>query len=333
MVLSALRRLVRAGRNYELTWRYLFNFAPTLSYRIKRSPVGPEAARVLADLNRDGIAMTSAQALFGEKQCFNELCQAFNHLQRSSLDQVGQARMRDALSQHIGKKSFIYEYLGHHPELDPRQPYARFALQENILQIANAYLGMHTRLRYYNIWHTFPSQAQARESQLWHRDREDRYILKVFVYLCDVGENAGPFTYAAGSHLKGEMKKESEFFLEGGVPRSNDSQMEKVIPREQWIKGVGAKGTIIFADTHGYHKGGLALEKERIMYTCMFTSPASESHDFWGSPNKTFKPSNQAEAFALAAPKRGPWLRWNPKLYLQSTADSANQSGTINLRN
>jgi hypothetical protein len=312
MALNTLRRFVRTGRNFELTWRYLFNFAPTLSYRMKHPSMTSEAERVLADLNRDGIAITSAKALFGQDLCFDELCQAFDRLQLSVSDHLSRARENAFSTEEVGEKSFIFEYLGHSPVLDPREVYARFALHENVLQIANAYLGMHTRLRYYNIWHTFATQAEARESQLWHRDREDRYILKAFVYLCDVGEGAGPFTYAAGSHAKGSVKTEPESFLEGGVKRSTDPQMAKVVSPERWIKGVGPKGTIIFADTRGYHKGGLAREQDRIMYTCMFTSPASESREFLRRTANIPYPNDKARAFALAAPKGGAWLSWRP---------------------
>ena len=32
-----------------------------------------------------------------------------------------------------------------------------------------------------------------------------------------------------------------------------------------------------YADTNGYHRGGLARTGDRVMYTCMYTSRASES--------------------------------------------------------
>lgn len=312
MTIQAVRRLARSGRNYDFTWRYLFNCAPTLAYRMRRQGLAGEAQRVLSDLNRDGIAITSARALFGEEHTFNELCAAFEHLQDAVREPLAQARRSADGGEPGAEKKFIFEYLGHRPVLEPHEIYARFALQQSMLQIANAYLGMYTRMRYYNIWHTFKSQAEARQSQLWHRDREDRYILKAFVYLSDVFEGAGPFTYAAGSHGKGDVKEQPEAFVEGGVKRSNDAQMAKVVAPERWIKGLGPKGTIIFADTQGYHKGGLARERDRIMYTCMYTSPASESQEFLQRGEEIPYPNDQALAFALAAPKGGAWLSWNP---------------------
>ena len=314
MVLTSMRRMARAGRRFGPTWRYIFNLAPTLSYKLKRPSISGEAARILTDLNRDGMAITSAQALLGAAPCCREIYEAVEEMQRSMSNRIASARAEANEWGTIGEKSFLLEYLGRYPTLDPNDIFGRFALQKPILQIANAYLGMYTRLRYYNIWHTFASQGQARESQLWHRDREDRYILKMFLYLSDVDEGAGPFTYATGSHLKGRMRREPAYFLEGGVKRSDDSQMTEAIPQSRWRKAVGPKGTIVFADTHGYHKGGLARERDRIIYTCMFTSPASESREFLKRPGEIPRPASLEHAFALAAPKGGAWLSWKPSL-------------------
>jgi hypothetical protein len=53
--------------------------------------------------------------------------------------------------------------------------------------------------------------------------------------------------------------------------------MSAVVPKENWVRGIGKKGTIIFADTRGFHKGGEARTDDRLMFTAMFTSPASDS--------------------------------------------------------
>jgi hypothetical protein len=307
MLPTNLRRLVRAGRRFEFTWRYVFNLRPTLAYRFSSGAPSGEAARVLADLNRDGIAVTSARELLGAGPFYDELGAAVDRLEGDLADRLRAARADADDSGAVGRKTFIVELLGARPVLDLDSVYARFALQKPILQVANAYFGMYTRLRYYNIWHTFATQSQARESQLWHRDREDYYILKVFVYLSDVDEAAGPFTYAAGSHLKGRLRREPAYFLEGEVRRSGDAQMAEVVPPERWVKGVGPKGTIIFADTRGYHKGGLARARDRIMYTCMFTSRASRSKEFLVRPDGLSLPPDKEQAFALAAPGQRGW--------------------------
>lgn len=303
MSLGKIKQLIRAGRKYELTWRYGFNLAPTLAYRINRHSTSAEAARIVAELDLNGVAITSVSALFGENSCFRELEATVRELESDLSDTLEETRQAADDYQSIGVKTFNVELLGSRPLLDPDNVYARFALQDPILQIANSYFGMYTRLRYYNVWHTFSTQTQPRESQLWHRDREDHFILKVFVYLSDVGDGAGPLTYAKGSHMKGRLRKQPEYFIEGGVKRSNDQQMAEVVPRERWVKAVGPHGTIVFADTHGYHKGGLARERDRIMYTCMFTSPASESKELFEIPPTVVPPPSKDQRFALSLHK------------------------------
>jgi hypothetical protein len=301
MAPKALRQLIRAGRNYDFTWRYLFNFAPTVSYKFDRNPIAAESGRVLADLNRDGVAITSVDALLGTDSCYNDLRDAVEYLQHDFSERIAEARAEASKLDSSREKSYVLNYLGSRPVLDLNSVFVRFALQQPILQIANAYLGMYTRLRYFNIWHTFSTQAPAREAQFWHRDREDRYMLKVFVNLSDVSPGAGPFTYAPGTNGKGKIRREPGYFLEGHVRRSTDEQMAEVVPESQWVKGIGPQGTIIFADTHGYHKGGLARERDRLLYTCMFVSQACQREVKFERPTKFSFPPNKVQAFALGA--------------------------------
>jgi len=73
MVTGLLRKLGRAGRRSELTWRYSNNLAPTVAYRFKRTPLSGESARVMTDLDRDGVAVTTVDKLMGTDSCCAEL--------------------------------------------------------------------------------------------------------------------------------------------------------------------------------------------------------------------------------------------------------------------
>ncbi|MGH9901285.1 MAG: hypothetical protein ACRD68_05530 [Pyrinomonadaceae bacterium] len=297
------RQIVRAGRHFGPTWRYGFNLAPTLAYRFGDRSLSGEATRVVGDLNVYGMAVTSVDALLESRSCYEELGRTVDDLEDALAGRLAAARADANDTGAVGRKTFNIELLGGRPVLDPESVYARFALQNPILQIANAYFGMLTRLRYYNVWHTFATRGAPRESQLWHRDREDHFILKVFVYLSDVGESAGPFTYATGSHMKRKLTRTPAYSLEGCVRRSTDEQMAEVVPRERWTKGTGPRGTIVFADTHGYHKGGLARASDRLMYTCMFTSQASQSQQLFEVPRKLSLPAGRELSFALSMAK------------------------------
>lgn len=261
-------------------WRYGFNFIPTVQYKFgAANKLGAgEQRKALDALNRDGIAVSTVGDLLDDAALFSEMKAAVGEILDRRGAELNKIKSSASDELKIGAKTFNVELLGSEIEFDPNSVFARFALQEKILDIANSYLGMIAKLRYYNVWQTFATDAAFRESQLWHYDREDNYILKIFLYLKDVTEGGGPFTYAPQTHLKGARRgSEPEYFLEKNVRRSTDEQMAAAVPEDQWIKGTGKTGTIIFADTRGFHKGGEARTDDRLMYTCMFTSAASES--------------------------------------------------------
>lgn len=276
---GTVRKIVNQARRRPLVWRYGFNLTAVAKHlALQRHPLTGSARAVPEGLRKRGVAKLHVENLFSDPSVFEGLQRDTTSLISSKKHEIGRSRASAKSSAVIGAKTFNIELLGSSLVFDPDCPFAGFALQEPFVGIANAYFGMTSKLRYYNVWNTFASESEARESQLWHRDREDLAILKMFVYLNDVGEGNGPFTYAPGTHSFGEHRSaEPEFALEDNVRRSTDEQMAAVVPSENWVRATGKKGTIVFADTSGYHKGGEARTGDRLMFTCMYTSPASDS--------------------------------------------------------
>ena len=276
---QSLRNIARKGRHFELFWRYGYNFSPSISFATKLgNQLNQVETNIVENLNKNGIAFSNVDDLLGKNSSFTELNSVVNNILENRKEELAQLKVRANDENTIGNKTFNLELLGSELTFDTDNIFARFALNESLLNIANTYFQMYAKLRYYNVWKTFASNGSPRESQLWHFDREDRYILKVFLYLSDVDDGAGPFTYAPETHKKGKLSNlEPKYFIEGGVHRTTDEQMNEVFPKDKWVKGTGKKGTIIFADTRGFHKGGEARTNDRLMFTCMFTSPASES--------------------------------------------------------
>lgn len=247
---------------------------------------GDHEKELMDELNRSGIVITSIDKLINDNRTFDALNSALSNLTENNVKDIENQRTKADDENAIGEKTFNLELLGSEPTFESDNEFAQFALNETLLDIVNAYFGMYVKLRYYNVWLTFASKSKFRESQLWHFDREDNYILKVFLYLDDVDEGAGPFIYAPGTHKKGRYRNiNPEFFIEGGVRRTTDEQMKAVYPEDKWVRAIGKKGTIVFADTRGFHKGGEARTKDRLMFTCMYTSPASESKRLINYPN------------------------------------------------
>lgn len=299
---QTIRRVARPAltryRQSSVKWR-LDNLVPTARYWAGHHPLTPVQKSVLDRLNRDGIAITSAAELLGDDAAFDDMKAEVNRLEDEQSGSLAEARRR---ADEVQKsKSFIYNLLGERPRLDPQSPFVRFALHPGVLDVANSYFRMFVHLRFFNVWHTFTTQSGATRSQLWHQDPEDRLILKVFAYLSDVDEGAGPLTYAPGTHLKGKVAAVPDHFFESTskARRSTDEQMENVVPSSRWISAVGPPGTVIFADTRGYHKGGFATERERIMYNCLFTSPTSSAIEMF-ERDSTINLADRAQEFAVA---------------------------------
>lgn len=286
-----IKQKIKSVRRSNLFWRYGSNFRPTLDYRLAtEKKLRTVEKTVLADLASDGIAFTTVEGLFESRSEIQGLESVVQKLLSSRQTEI-ESLKAEADDLQIGNKTFNLELLGSVLDFDARSEFAQIALAAPLIAIANGYFGMIAKLRYYNVWKTFASEGAARESQLWHFDREDNYILKVFIYLDDVDEGAGPFTYAPGTHKKGKYRSiQPEYFMEGGVRRTTDEQMNAVYSKDKWVRATGKKGTVIFADTRGFHKGGEARTKDRLMFTCMFTSPASESKRLIVFP-KDFDPS------------------------------------------
>lgn len=295
-----LRKLLRSAKRTELGWRYGSNLRPTLRFLFDgRKPAGRDA-EILKDLNMHGVAVVPFESLDTEVN-FSDLERAVNNLVEGEMPAILDIKESARTDHSIGRKTFNLEMFGSEVTFDPNSIFSRLALSKSFLTIADCYFRMQTRLRYYNVWYTSASASAARESQLWHFDREDRLILKIFVYLSDVDHGAGPFTYAPGTHKKGRFSSMSPaFFDEDGVRRTTDEQMSNSYPQENWRVCTGKKGTVILADTRGFHKGGEARISDRLMFTCMFTSPASESRKLLRYPDDvTFSDLERGQRAAL----------------------------------
>lgn len=303
---TLLKQVAKASRNSEFTWRYAANLPATLSYGLHRPKISAPARQILDQLNRDGVAIANVSDVLSESSLFDEMSEAVAELERTNAELLeADRKLADSPAEVGERKPYVRYLLGERPVLDLDSVFVRFALQQPIMRIANAYFGMQTRLAYLNLWHTYKSTVEAQSSQLWHRDFDDPYyIMKVFVYLTDVDEGSGPLSYAAGSHCKGNMKRDPDYISKTSHSRrSNDEQMAAAIPRDRWIPALGPKGTIVFADTHGYHKGGWAKDNERIVYTCMFTSPTVQlrpDHEQFQRPADFQLPADSEEAAVLA---------------------------------
>jgi hypothetical protein len=274
----------------EPVWRYVLNAGPTRDYRKNANGLSPEGARVLRDLNRDGCAQSTLEALTGDPTLLSRLQAEAKLLEEARADEVA-AKAKALLEvEDLGDgntKPFLVQYLdADRPVVEPDGLLATSALEPGIKAIADAYYGMRIRVADINIWRNLASGHAPVASQLWHRDQpDDHLILKMFVYLEDVDGGAGPFAYVKGTHGKGDRKWRPRVTLyDGHNHRAADADMEREVPEARRPRFTGPAGTVLLADTIGWHKGGQATTTPRLLFHVLFASRAASDQRLLGAP-------------------------------------------------
>ena len=274
----------------EPVWRYVLNGRPTRDYRRNGQGLDAESARVLRDLNRDGCATSTLEALTGDPTLLGRLQAEAKVREAARADEVA-AKTKALLEiENMGDgntKPYLVQFLdAERPVIEPGGLLAMTALEPGIKSIADAYYGMRIRVADINIWRNLPSSHAPVSSQLWHRDQPDDYlVLKMFVYLEDVTEGAGPLSYVKGTHGKGDRRWRPQGTLfDGHNIRAHDTDMEREVPESRRPRFTGPAGTVVLSDTIGWHKGGRATTTPRLLFHVLFASRAAADHRMLGTP-------------------------------------------------
>jgi Phytanoyl-CoA dioxygenase (PhyH) len=291
---SSFKRSLRTGerlvkRTSEPVWRYGFNAGPTRDYRRRPPVLGEEARRVLADVDRDGLAVSNLADLTGDATLLERLQEEAYRLEGMRAEELEGRRERIAAGNVGGPKDkeFVMELLdSRRPVIDPTGFLAQTALNAQLRGVADGYYGLRTRISDINFWRNLPTPLAPRSSQLWHRDLpEDFYILKLFVYLEDCGPTNGPFTYLVGTHGKGDRKLQLPAQDDGQTKRSGDDALREAGVIDRMRAVTGNAGSVVFADTRGYHKGGWVQEKGRLLFHVLYSSKAAFPNRMLGLPS------------------------------------------------
>jgi hypothetical protein len=278
--MTQLKRLARRTqdrvlRGNEPLWRYVLNASSTMDFKRRNPVLNEPAAAFLADLRRDGVAATDLGTLTGDPTLLAQLQEMAYKFEAGASDRIEGLRQR-AVAQTTPGKPFLVEMLDPlRPVVRPDDLLARLALQPQLKAIADHYFGLSTVVSGANVWRTLASGESPSSSQLWHRDiAEDRVVLKAFVYLEPVTEGAGPFRYALGTHPRGPVQMKLPGVFDGMNNRVPEGETTDSLDKLSQTF-IAPAGTLIFADTLGYHRGGWATTQDRLMLTIRYSSRAS----------------------------------------------------------
>jgi len=264
-------------RLYEPIYLYVLNRRGRTLYKQSGVLLSKEESSVSNQIREDGIAVSHVDYL--------GLTDFFSLIKAESDRRLMDAHFNDQLKSRdnylVGDKIkskdyFLVNLLEKDQVINLKNDFIRLSLSTQVLNIVNSYLQLLAKFRGSDLKATIPMPEGSRHyaSQQWHRDPEDKRLVKVFLYINDVDESTGPFHYLKYSHDGGKWR--NIFPLQ---PPSGTAKMppdaDDMIPHQDVLSCVGKAGTLIFCDTSGLHKGGYSMEKTRVMYTSTFTSEAS----------------------------------------------------------
>lgn len=292
------RRGIRA--TYALHDRVLSNRASRRRFDHDRPELDEVQLGILADLERDGYSVRRFADLFPEHELWSAIEKQAGRFATDTESALKDDK--EALRVHAGKE-FVVRLYSYDVEVGPEDPWLRVCISRRMLDLANSYVGLWTKLEYLDLWYSVPQPegAQRVSSQRWHRDFNDRRLLKAFLYLVDVDEGTGPFQYLPGS-APGGPYGDAWPWRPLGETYPPESELEKRIPPETARVFTGPKGTLLFCDTAGFHRGGFSTAKPRVLATVTYSSPASlasltdRSFRFAGSLNGLDEPVRYALA-------------------------------------
>jgi hypothetical protein len=245
-------------------------------FQANANTLGGVQGRIVRDLQADGISVVHINDLFPDSDCWASLASSARAFaesrevrERTDSFQAGSSRGDEA------GKEFLVRRFSTGATIPFDDPMVRFALASNVLDPINAYLGLMARIHYLDIWYTIPAGKDSPRtySQNWHRDHEDKKQVKVFLYCSDVDGASGPLQYVRGSSLTcgrygGLWSRRSQLYPPADA-------FERVVDKQQIVTCEVPAGTLVFCDTTGFHRGGLATANPRLVMNWIYVTGAA----------------------------------------------------------
>ena len=228
---------------------------------------------IVADVEREGYSLVTFADLFPEPERWAELEKMRDEF--VSETEADLAKGGEHLRVREGKE-FVVRLHSYGVSVGLDDPWFAACVSRRMLDVANAYLRMWSKLEYVDVWYSVPQPEDASRvsSQLWHRDYNDKHLLKAFLYLVDVDETMGPFQYIPGSHPGGKYA-DAWPWKPLGKNYPSEGELEQRIPASAIHSFIGPKASLVFCNTSGFHRGGFSTTAPRMLATATYSSPAS----------------------------------------------------------
>jgi hypothetical protein len=219
-----------------------------ISHRPRLPQLSPLDMDIVAGLEKNGVYITSLDRLS---------LPGTDTLWTSATDIASAYSLRAKRGEFAGEYTVQVgaEDMMRHPHI------VRWPLHDRILDIVETYLGLPAACDTLNFFYTLADGRQV-AARRWHRDVEDRRMVKVIVYLHDVDEEGGPLEVLHRAFPGSDQ-------LDGGnFPVLTQEMLEErlggTLAHGDVTTCTGKAGTVIFTDVASrYHRGRPAIARDR----------------------------------------------------------------------
>ncbi|WP_414543104.1 phytanoyl-CoA dioxygenase [Nostoc sp. CCY0012] len=154
--------------------------------------------------------------------------------------------------------------------------FSTWGSNRRLLNIIENYIGLPITFHGVHLRKDFSNQHEF-GTLLWHKDSEDRRMIKVIIYLHDVEEQHGPFEYIPRSltsipNFNGYRVDRK--LQQSGYLGLKDEELAKILPKSACKSCVGSAGTVIIADTRAVlHHGTIRTEERSTLFFAYTANP------------------------------------------------------------
>ncbi len=209
------------------------------AYKSQLPTLAQNDFQIVETLEREGICITSLAAL--------------NLSNTSEFWKSAQNIVQDLRLHATSLQDPPHEIHGTKDQLMEESDLFAWGLNQRLLEIVETYLGLPVAYDGVSCFLSIPNGKEI-GARAWHRDREDRRMVKICVYLNDVDDEGGPFQC-----LKPELNDlvcRSIQYRYKSIFQSEMAQFSGSVTGDAVTNGTGPAGTVIFVDTaRFYHRG------------------------------------------------------------------------------
>ncbi|MBW4472472.1 MAG: hypothetical protein KME45_19180 [Stenomitos rutilans HA7619-LM2] len=155
--------------------------------------------------------------------------------------------------------------------------FSQWAQNQRLLNIIESYIGLPVAFQGVHLRRDFANEHPV-TTEFWHRDLEDRRVIKLFVYLSDVAIETGPYEYIPRSKTPAAIVRRIQASFAKRIETNpydmgiTDEEMAAIVPRADWHTCVGAAGTVLFSDPVAVFHHGKSRTQGRSALFFVYTA-------------------------------------------------------------